>query len=90
MRIRACCDGFKVKWSVGKKWQMLSLFLLILEVVQKSAGTAAPPKSYGFSSLVPDVLGFGRKDDATVDIPLDTLNVRCADWFEFLVILCRL
>lgn len=29
-----------------------------------------------FSSLVPGGLGFGRKDDATVDIPLDTVNVR--------------
>ncbi|OVA02829.1 SCAMP [Macleaya cordata] len=34
---------------------------------------SAAPKSR-LTSLVPEALGFGRKHDATVDIPLDTMN----------------
>ena len=38
-------------------------------------GAAGPRSKAHIPPLGPETLGFGRKHDATVDIPLDTLNV---------------
>ncbi|KAG7952649.1 hypothetical protein I3843_12G069400 [Carya illinoinensis] len=44
------------------------------EVNPFSKGAAAPGSKQSIPSLGPETLGFGQKHDATVDIPLDTMN----------------
>ncbi|CAK9153256.1 unnamed protein product [Ilex paraguariensis] len=44
------------------------------EVNPFSNGSAAPGSKSRFPKMVADTLGFGQKHDATVDIPLDTMN----------------
>lgn len=39
-----------------------------------SKGSAAPASKFRIPQMVSDTLGFGQKHDATVDIPLDTMN----------------
>lgn len=47
--------------------------------MQKGGG--APGSKFRIPQMVSDTLGFGQKHDATVDIPLDTMNV-------MIIILC--
>ncbi|KAI3983843.1 hypothetical protein MKX01_011551 [Papaver californicum] len=42
--------------------------------VNPFANSAAPASKSRLASLVPEALGFGRKHDANVDIPLDAMN----------------
>ncbi|MCL7025316.1 hypothetical protein MKW94_018377 [Papaver nudicaule] len=44
------------------------------EEVNPFANSAAPASKSRLASLVPEALGFGRKHDANVDIPLDAMN----------------
>ncbi|KAG7015779.1 Secretory carrier-associated membrane protein 4, partial [Cucurbita argyrosperma subsp. argyrosperma] len=44
------------------------------EVNPFSKDNAAPGSKFRIPQMISDTLGFGQKQDATVDIPLDTMN----------------
>lgn len=67
---------------------LISSRFLIIPVVgyPLQNGGRAPASKSRFPQMVASSLGFGQKHDATVDIPLDSMNVRASVAFFYYVI----
>lgn len=67
---------------------LISSRFLIIPIVgyPLQNGGRAPASKSRFPQMVASSLGFGQKHDATVDIPLDSMNVRASVTFFYYVI----